>query len=87
MSRRRRLGEPIAAFALAAVAVLTIVWPEWIEGIFGLDPDAGSGAAEAVVVMACALGAGAFGARSSRRSGVRRRLGARVRSWLSRLPT
>ena len=26
--------------------VLTLVWPDWIEGIFGADPDGGNGSAE-----------------------------------------
>jgi len=60
MSRRRMYAELTAAAALVAISVLTVVWPEWIERIFGLDPDAGSGAAEAVTVIASALAAGAL---------------------------
>ncbi|MET7701270.1 ABC transporter permease [Streptomyces sp. NPDC005485] len=44
--------------------LLTLVWPEWIETLLGLDPDAGSGAAEwlvvalaAAVTAICLLGA------------------------------
>ncbi|MFH8384159.1 ABC transporter permease [Kitasatospora sp. NPDC018058] len=44
--------------------LITVVWPAWIETVFGLDPDAGNGAAEwlvvaatAVVTAVCALGA------------------------------
>jgi hypothetical protein len=50
--------DALAALALTALAVLTVVWPEWIECLFGVDPDSGSGAAEAVIVIACALAAG-----------------------------
>jgi hypothetical protein len=56
-SHRREGVELIAALLLAAVSVLTLVVPDWIEEVFGLDPDAGSGAAEAGIVIACALAA------------------------------
>jgi hypothetical protein len=28
------------------MAAVTLIWPDWIELMFGADPDAGSGAAE-----------------------------------------
>jgi hypothetical protein len=43
--------------ALASVtgllALLTVVWPDWIEGVLGVDPDHGNGAAEWAVVVVC----------------------------------
>jgi hypothetical protein len=42
--------------ALCAVSTLlfavTLVWPDWIELVFGADPDAGDGTAEWLVVAA-----------------------------------
>jgi hypothetical protein len=40
----------------AALLVVTIAWPDWIELVFRLDPDHGSGWLEwAIVVVAFAL--------------------------------
>ena len=45
--------------ALAVVSglslALALISPEWIEAVFGIDPDNGSGVAEWVVVGTCAL--------------------------------
>jgi hypothetical protein len=30
----------------AFLTALTIVWPDWVEGLFGVDPDGGSGSSE-----------------------------------------
>jgi hypothetical protein len=44
------------AEASAALLVVTIAWPDWIELVFRLDPDHGSGWLEwAIVVVAFAL--------------------------------
>ena len=51
--------ESWIAFALLALAVLTVAWPDWLEGIFGIDPDHGDGNAEIAIVIVLALvGAG-----------------------------
>ena len=42
-----RFWGELAAGALSALMVaVTSVWPQWIEDVFGADPDAGSGEAE-----------------------------------------
>ena len=49
MSRRpgRRFRIEAAISALSAVSlVATVIDPEWIEFVFGVDPDGGSGALE-----------------------------------------
>jgi hypothetical protein len=33
------------------LAVVTIFWHDWIEAVFGVDPDKGSGSAEWLVVL------------------------------------
>ena len=53
-----RRAEALVAIVLAFLSVLTLVWPEWIEGVFGVDPDGGSGAVEAAIVVVLALVAG-----------------------------
>jgi hypothetical protein len=38
--------ETAFGVASAVVLAMTLVWPDWIERIFGLEPDAGDGSAE-----------------------------------------
>ncbi len=44
--------ECVVFIIAAGMCVLTLVWPDWIEGIFGVDPDAHSGGLEVAVTVA-----------------------------------
>jgi hypothetical protein len=50
--RRRYWFELGLAVLAGALAVLTLVNREWIEVVFGVDPDEGSGALEWGIVVA-----------------------------------
>jgi H+/Cl- antiporter ClcA len=47
--------ETALAVVAGALAVATLVWPTWIETLFGVEPDGGSGATEWWLVVALAL--------------------------------
>ena len=51
--------------ALAAISgvmlVVTLAWRDWIEEVFGVDPDRGNGSLEWAIVVALALLTVAFG--------------------------
>jgi len=48
---RRRLGLGVATLC---ASVLTVLWPDWIEGVFHVDPDHGNGQLELVIVLVLA---------------------------------
>ncbi|HEY7812110.1 MAG TPA: hypothetical protein VIC62_02665 [Nakamurella sp.] len=47
--------EVVLAAVFAVLAVLTAIWPTWIEALFEASPDSGSGAFEWAIVGACGL--------------------------------
>jgi ABC-type thiamin/hydroxymethylpyrimidine transport system permease subunit len=55
--RRRLHVEVVLAGISIALGVLTLVFPEWIEELTGLEPDAGSGALEWIVAGIFLVGA------------------------------
>ena len=57
---RRRVGflfwaESFFAVLAAVLLVLTAIWPDWVEGISGYDPDKGNGSFEWELAVACAV--------------------------------
>jgi hypothetical protein len=53
--------ESVLASFTAFLVILTAVWHDWIEGIFGFDPDHHNGAFEWELVVVCFLLALSFG--------------------------
>ena len=51
-SRRRFWVEAALASLSGAVLILTLVLPDWIETVFGVDPDQHSGSLEWVITAA-----------------------------------
>lgn len=51
-----RFWVEVALSALSGLAlVLTLVWEEWIEAVFGVEPDGGDGSAEWLVFLVLAV--------------------------------
>ncbi len=60
MDRLRNMGmrywaEVTLAVASGLLLGLTLAWRDWIEEVFGVDPDGGSGALEWAIVAALVL--------------------------------
>jgi hypothetical protein len=53
--RARFWVQAITASASGALAILTAFWHDWIEAVFGVDPDHGNGAAEWLAVALLAI--------------------------------
>jgi hypothetical protein len=73
--RKRFYTEMSLAIAAACLGVLTIFWPDWIEALTGLNPDAHNGSAEWLIVAGLGLVAAAC-AFLARRQYLRARLQA-----------
>jgi hypothetical protein len=58
--------EIVLAALLGMTTILTAVWPNWIEGLFGFDPDGGNGTTEWWIVAALAVGTIAIAALARR---------------------
>jgi hypothetical protein len=43
--------ETVLAIVGAALSLLTLAWPEWIEEIFGVAPDGGNGSLEWIIAF------------------------------------
>jgi hypothetical protein len=59
--RRRFWVDNALAIASGALAIATLVQPDWLEAVFGIDPDASSGALEwglTVILAATSLAGG-----------------------------
>jgi hypothetical protein len=55
--RLRFWVEAAAAVMFAAALGLTLLWHDWIERLFGFEPDGGDGSFERVIVAALAVAA------------------------------
>ena len=56
----RLFAEAALSVTCAALAALTTVWPDWIEGLFGFDPDGHSGETEWEIVFGFGIAAVIF---------------------------
>lgn len=58
MSRIKRMAmwaETVLAASTGVLAVVTIFWRDWIEGLTGWDPDHHNGSFEVLFILALAL--------------------------------
>jgi hypothetical protein len=62
----RVMVESLLAALSAAPLVLTFFWPQWIEGLFGFEPDGGSGETEWGLSIGLAVATIVFIARAGR---------------------
>jgi hypothetical protein len=53
--RARFWLEVLLAVLTGAAAIATIIWPAWIELVFGAEPDEGSGTVELAITVTIAI--------------------------------
>ena len=53
--RKRFWSEVVLGATSALLLVVTLVWPDWIEVLFGIHPDRGNGELELGIVVLLAL--------------------------------
>jgi hypothetical protein len=53
--RHRFWVEAVLGGMTAILAIVTLVWHDWIEAVFGVDPDHGDGSVELLVVLVLLL--------------------------------
>jgi hypothetical protein len=58
--RRRFWAESALAVVSVFLVLLTLVWKDWIEEVFGVDPDHGNGSLEWLITVAFVAVAIAF---------------------------
>lgn len=64
MERRLRIQvwvETALAVIGVGLALLSMIWPQWIEGIIGVEPDGGSGELEWVIAAGFLVAGVVFG--------------------------
>lgn len=64
MERRLRIQvwvETALAVIGVGLALLSMIWPQWIEGIIGVEPDGGSGELEWVIAAGFLVAGFVFG--------------------------
>jgi hypothetical protein len=53
--RLRIWAETAVGAAAGLLGLLTLVWRDWLESVFGWDPDHGNGSAEVLLVVGLAV--------------------------------
>jgi hypothetical protein len=64
--RGRFRVQALAAGLTFVLGMLTALVPDWIEEIFGVDPDGGNGSTEVLLVAACLVATVAFAVLATR---------------------
>jgi hypothetical protein len=77
-SKARAWLETVLAVVGLSLCLLTLVWREWIEFLFGVDPDRHSGAMELLVAGAFLVASVVLGRLARREWRIRRRAGSPV---------